>query len=100
MAQDFVPKRLALAHRYADAATKLVETIEHLQTLGPVLAQSGTAFADTDFAGSDIQHLNAWTLHNLRDAAPRLLAVLSERIDPNDNNSPLIGVILRAVKRG
>jgi hypothetical protein len=95
-----VPKRLRLGGRAVDAAGLLVRAIVELREVSFDLAQTGGAFDPADFAGSDIQHVDASLLNQLCSLGIVALGQASASpIDPNDPESPTLDDVMRAVKR-
>lgn len=59
---DLLEKKQALALRVSESTTAFMRALNDLVEIGEMMAQSGIAFDDADFAGDSIKHLDVGTM--------------------------------------
>lgn len=67
MAVDLVAKRQNLAAQVVDLSAKFTDALYALQQLADERSKLQEPFADSDFTGTDLKHLDAATLGTLFD---------------------------------
>lgn len=94
MPQDYVPKRRDIATAAVQAATEMSNAYTSLKSCASTLLQTGGNFEDTDFEGTNLAYLNAYSMNVLLTIfLPDYEAFLQTGTPPHDG-------VLRACKQG
>lgn len=97
---NYIPKKLRIVQRATGHVDSIVNGIVGLRECAWDIAQTDGALIQTDFDGSDMQHINADTFNLLLSLGiQRLAEVAMTPIDSEDPNSPTLDDVMRHVKR-
>lgn len=90
---DNISKKLNIASRAVDVATSLFDSVDILMELSDQYIAMGDNFQDSDFVGSDLKHLDAYTIGALlANVATAINATIQDAGNGGFNKSILLKV--------